>query len=299
MKIVKFKGGLGNQMFQYAFLKLLQEKMPAEIIKGDLFWYGDNNDNVQKSRILGMQVDIDFANKEEIKKICYLNHNEKVRTKKYRIKVLIEALINHNYFFERDRSYREIDSLLNYIYYDGYWQSWRYLESIREKLILDFRPRQVLSELSQNAIEQYKKKNSVFVGVRRGDYLKDSRARKHYGVSDPMYYKKAVEYIRNRVEEPTFIFFSDDIVWVKKYITPQYLGIQKEYIEYREDNDIYNDFEELFVMSSCKHAIISNSTFNFWGAWLIGHNNKIIVAPKEWFKDEKPIDIVPENWIRL
>ena len=88
-------------------------------------------------------------------------------------------------------------------------------------------------------------------------------------------------------------------MWVKKYITPQYLGIQKEYIEYREDNDIYNDFEELFVMSSCKHAIISNSTFNFWGAWLIGHNNKIIVAPKEWFKDEKPIDIVPENWIRL
>ena len=141
-------------------------------------------------------------------------------------------------------------------------------------------------------MKQAGRQNSVFVGIRRGDYLKKANIRK-YGMTDVGYYVKALDYIVNHVENPVFYVFSDDINWAKANI------IFPEKVIFRDKECQVSDEEELFLMASCKHAIISNSTFNWWGAWMINNPNKIIIAPEKWFKDGEKIDIIPDDWIRM
>ena len=141
--------------------------------------------------------------------------------------------------------------------------------------------------------------SSVMVGVRKGDYTKGKKAISKFGAPSLDYYETAIKIILEKVEKPVFVVFSDDIEWVKENLTLETRPGLDIAVEYREKNKVNNDFEELFVMASCKHAIISNSTFNFWGAWLIRNPDKIVVAPKEWFKDNSPIDIVPSTWIKI
>ena len=117
---------------------------------------------------------------------------------------------------------------------------------------------------------------------------------KHYGGFQKDYYLKAMGYMCKQLKDPTFYIFTNDLDFVKKE-----LDLSCFNVKYREDEDQTSDLEELFVMGACKHAIISNSTFNWWGAWLIENKDKIVIAPKKWFHDNKPIDIVPPEWIRM
>lgn len=300
MKIVRFKGGLGNQMFQYAFLRLLQIKYELDDVKADFSDYSKiKGDNIRIPRIFDMQITVDEAVQSELDRVRKFSYAGTPLSLQYKMKLLVEVIINTRYYFEWDRKYRDIDKIIRNSYFDGYWQSWKYLVDIENILRNEFCAKKEISQMSQIAIERYQNCNSVFIGVRRGDYLTNKKMIKHYGGIDFDYYKRAINYISARISNPTFIFFSNDIEWVKENMTRETLSIEKGAIEYREEQDIYSDFEELYVMSSCKNAIITNSTFNFWGAWLIDNPEKIVVAPGEWFKDGKKIDIVPEQWIKM
>ena len=101
-------------------------------------------------------------------------------------------------------------------------------------------------------------------------------------------------YMDARVENPVYYIFSNDIEWCKKNIV---WGVRD--VRFREKEMQTNDFEELILMSSCKHAIIVNSSFNWWGATLIRNIEKIVCCPEKWWFDDKPIDIIPENWVRI
>ena len=101
-------------------------------------------------------------------------------------------------------------------------------------------------------------------------------------------------YIKERIENPVFYVFSNDIEWCKNNI--DWLDYN---VKFRNKEDQVDDFEELIIMSSCKHAIVVNSTYNWWGAYLIENPNKIVCCPDRWFFDDKPIDIIPDNWVRI
>ncbi|MDE7268917.1 MAG: alpha-1,2-fucosyltransferase [Acetatifactor sp.] len=299
MKIVKVKGGLGNQMFQYAFHRLLQEKYHCEDVRLDLKYYGEAGvDDIRLSRLGRMHTRFQAATDAELRKICLFKHEGNPLSRSYRIKVGLDAKLNKKYFFENNRAYRDVPGLLHYQYFDGYWQSWRYLEPIAGQLKQEF----TCDTLSERTLE-YRKlfsgMNSVFVGVRRGDYFDNEKLANHYGRTDVEYYKKAVAYMKEKLDNPVFVFFSNDMPWVKEYLNGEVLGLEADSIIYREEQDITDDFEELFVMRSCRNAIVTNSTFNFWGAWLMENSDKIVVTPKDWFKDGKPIDIIPDDWVRI
>ena len=135
--------------------------------------------------------------------------------------------------------------------------------------------------------------NTVAVHVRRGDY------KKHCSVLPAEYYNRAVERINGLIDNPLFCIFSDEIEWVKKN-----MKFEGKCFYVNEDHKLTN-FEELIVMSCCKHDIIANSTYSWWGAWLNNNEKKIVIGPNEWFLSKsvlnanKGLTIMPESWIRL
>lgn len=294
MKIVKFKGGLGNQLFQYAFLRALQLEYDCGEIYSDFSFYKNiSGDTVRVPRIEQLQVIHSQASAQDLRKVCIFNHDANPNLLISRIKAFMERKINKDYFYEPDRSFLDISKILANKYFDGYWQSWRYMVGIEQQLKDEVRPKRTLSESTIKTIDQLKDYESVFVGIRRGDYLATSWAKKHYGAFGQDYFDEAVRIIKEKVENPVLYVFSNDIAWVKDNIT-----FDCE-VRYREDDEQTSDIEELFIMSSCKHAIIVNSTFYWWGAWLIDNPDKIIVAPKNWFADGSSIDIVPPMWVKI
>jgi len=291
MKIVKLKGGLGNQMFQYGFAKLLEGNTDEEV-KLDLTYFdGITGDTVRMPRITNFNLSLPIATRDEINDICRISHEGNPLSTVYKFKLLAEMIINQKYYFEKTRAYVNPELILSYSYFDGYWQSWKIISKVWDTLKKEFIVGDYLSAKTKLIMNNVGNQNSVFIGVRRGDY---SNNKSHFGSFTQEYYDQAVEYILQRVENPVFYIFSNDINWVRSN-----MNFQKWNAIFREENDIVNDYEELMIMASCKHAIIVNSTFNWWGAKLNKSNKKIVIAPKNWFFDKKKIDIVPPNWVQI
>jgi len=294
MKLVKFKGGLGNQLFQYSLIRNFEIKYNLKHIKGDFSYFNDiNNDTVRLPRIKKLKVNITIASKEDVSEICKFKKSGNPLGLKYKSKIYFEKTFNKKYYFESDRSYRDLSTLLNYNYYDGYWQSWKYVEEIEDNLRKEIQPNFELSSQTKKIIAKMENENSVFIGIRRGDYLTTKKDINHYGSYSINYYLKAIEYIKKNVDNPIFYVFSNDITWVKENLD------FKTDVIYRDDKEQTSDVEELFIMGTCKHAIIVNSSFYWWGAWLIENQDKIVIAPNNWFADGSKIDILPQNWIKI
>lgn len=291
MRIVKFKGGLGNQMFQYAYAKLV-EKRTDDTVKLDYSAYENlDGDMVRKPRIMRFQLTLPAADKEDIAKICKLQHKGNSLSFWYKVKIFLESKLNKNYAFEPNRAYIDPAGLQNKLYFDGYWQSWRYVDEVREVLKQDFVPAQPLSEKTQGFQKKMQSENAVFVGVRKGDYTAEIE---HYGSFDSSYYQKAMTLIEQTVENPVYYVFSNDVQWCKDN-----MDWGGRTVCYREPEDQTDDFEELMLMASCSHAIIVNSTYHWWGATMIENPDKIICCPDTWFFDGAPIDIIPADWNRI
>lgn len=161
---------------------------------------------------------------------------------------------------------------------DGYFQSYSYLEKYEEQLIKEFKFKQHIQDKSKQIINQYKE--PVAVHIRRGDYVKHPE----FWTVTPEYIQSALDYFTDG--EYTFLIFSDDLEWCKE--------IFPDSVIFMEGN---NQFEDLCMMSLCKHNIISNSTFSWWGAFLNQNINKKIIAPNNWYADNRNImGLYPKNW---
>ncbi|MCR5797621.1 MAG: alpha-1,2-fucosyltransferase [Eubacterium sp.] len=291
MKIVKVKGGLGNQLFQYSYACLLRH-LSYDDVKIDMTAFEDIiNDSIRKPRLLKMKISLQTAEDNEINSICFFKHKGNPLNQRYRLKIYLEKLLNRKYFLERTRAYIDPCDIIEHQYFDGYWQSWRYVDTVWRELKDQFVPNYELHKSTQKMIDEVSNVNSVFIGIRRGDYSAEER---HYGSFGNEYYQKAMDYITGRVDSPVFYVFSNDIPWVKENI-----DFRNRNVVFREPDDVVDDFEDLFIMAACRHSIIINSTYHWWGARLNEYDGKIVVAPQKWFFDDKPIDIVPPKWVRI
>lgn len=294
MKIVKLKGGLGNQIFQYAFAKNI-EMLIGEEVKLDISAYEiRKNDSIRKPRIFEFKIVENIADKSQIKQICKISHDYDLLSLQYKLSVQLETLINHDYFFRRDCSYIPIDQISKFKYFDGYWQSWKYVDAVKKTLREELIPRKGLSPKSRDMMEILKNQNSVFIGIRKGDYSSSWIVRRKYGKFDVKYYLEAMQYISNLIENPVFYIFSNDIEWVKKSMIFEGFNVH-----YRDKDEQVSDFEELLIMASCKHSIIANSTFHWWGAWLNDYPQKIVIAPDKWFANGWNDEIIPPEWMKM
>lgn len=287
MIITKLIGGLGNQLFQYAAGRRLAYINNTNL-KLDLSWYKNVDGGKATSRAYGLGefniIAENFASLEEIG-----------RFKKNKIYTILEKLnLYHRDSFTKERQFNlnpEVLNLSDNNYIQGHWQSEKYFKDIEDIIRKEF-------TLKKSVINEYGKlideTNSVSIHIRRGDYVTDKKTRDFYETCTLNYYHTAIKKIIDNVISPHFFIFSDDMGWVKDNLI---VGYPLIFVS----NSQSKDYEELALTSRCKHNIIANSSFSWWGAWLNNNPNKIIIAPQKWFKNPSinTEDLIPESWIKI
>jgi hypothetical protein len=291
MIIVRITGGLGNQLFQYCFGIYLSKVLKKEV-KYDI--QTSFNSSSFTSREMGLHmIGINFQTTEkiEIEKFKYYNNGFLYRLERKFVQLFPHT--NKKYFVEKHIHHTLDENLvMDNCYYDGYWQSYRYVQLI-EDLKISMTPQKTVFKDSYSKIfRKIINEESVGIHIRRGDYISNVHNRKIFSTCSPDYYLESINFMKKKLSDPSFYIFSDDINWVKQQnIFAQFTVI--------EGNKASEDF---FLMSQCKHNIIANSTFSWWAAWLNQNKNKVVIAPKQWYHgklNEKTADLIPPSWIRM
>ena len=290
MIIVRVTGGLGNQMFQYAMYKSLEKKGKLVKLDSKSFYETKKEHNgYELERIFNIKPN--KPTKEDLEKFDENNISTlfKIKRKLFGDKKFVYD--TKEYVFNKD-VYKLKNSYLN-----GYWQSIKYFEGIENDIKKDFRFKNQLDNKNLEILNEIENSNSISIHIRRGDYMSPENYNMYGCIATPTYYKKAIKVIEEKVENPTFFVFSNDMDWVKKNIQ---INSRVFYIDINSGNGSYKDMQ---LMSNCKHNIIANSSFSWWGAWLNENKNKIVIAPKKWINredvDSDKIELFCEGWTLL
>lgn len=277
--VIQFKGGLGNQLFQYAFMRylIIKEKKKCSI---DLSYY--IYPHVMKYMLQDVFKKVTVKRCNPYIREKYLSDEELCYCEGYDVGSAFEC------FMAADIK------KVGYGYLTGYYQSASFPEAIKDTLKRELLFPEVDDAGMKKYLELLKEKNTVSIHIRRGDYLSETNNAIYGNICNEEYYLRAMEYILQSVENPIFVLFSDDIEWVKKNCSIK----NAIYIESKEFQN-YSDWYDMYLMSMCRHNVIANSTFSWWGAWLNDYEEKIVIAPKKWFNQKTLLDICPTDWIRL
>ncbi len=301
MIIVRLMGGLGNQMFQYAFAYALSQKNKTQL-KIDTTLLEDRNsaDEIVTHRDLLIDkvfnVTLNFAS---IKEIEYFNGKKYNHLLGKTYNKVSQALRKPMLVIEKSRGFHsEYLTFSNHVCLVGAFQCEKYFKSYDSSIKKLFSFKNPILEISSNLVSEIKTENSVAIHVRRGDYVTSPLYSKTIGTLPINYYLEAIELIHEKIKNPVFYIFSDDINWCKH----NFKSDKYSFCFVDDEQAGAHAANYLQLLTKCKHYIISNSTFSWWGAWLSDNEvDKIVIAPKKWFLDESldSKDIVPENWIRL
>jgi hypothetical protein len=284
--IVKIIGGLGNQMFQYAYAKALSEE--GYKVKIDTSFFA--NYKLHQSGLDSYDTDINISSNEE-NNLFYKNNLITKILKKFNIS-------SNKMIKEKDLLFDvKLLSVDDNNYIEGYFQCEKYFLNIRDKIINDFIIKNELSQYSKlMSKEILNQEVSISLHIRRGDYISDDKSNDIHGVCTLDYYYKAIELMNSKFKNTSFYIFSDDIHWAKE-------NLEINNATYIDSEEQRIPHEDIYLMSLCDHNIIANSSFSWWGAWLNQNNDKIVVAPERWFSDEKMYkqssDIACRNWIKI
>jgi len=270
MIIVNLTGGLGNQMFQYAFGRAIAEKYKTNL----KLHFANALFNTQREFELGVfNISATLATVGDLQKfgimrnrifnrfLYLLDERYKIQFNKHVVTQRYPYVFNSDYLSTKNDSYIQ-----------GYWQDERYFKEIENIIRKEFTPKKKLDEKNIKILEQIQASTSVSIHVRRGDYITNKANMLQFIGLD--YYVDAIKQIEKSMPNSEYFVFSDDISWCKdnfKQITNK-----THFIDHNKGKDAYKD---IVLMSACKHNIIANSTFSWWGGWLNQNKNKICIKP--------------------
>lgn len=288
MKIIYFYDGLGNQMFQYSFYKKIKKKNKNTY--GNLNFYKKNkvHNGYELKKIFN--IDIEEDKKESI----FFN----LSIKKNIFQRIIYKILNNLkiiLYVEKwgEKNIEKIIEKKFIKYYFGWWQSEKYFKDISSEISLEFKFPEFKDEKNIELKNKILNSNSVSIHIRRGDYQNNIYLG---GLAPLFYYEAAIKYILKEVSNPVFYIFSNDAEWCKENLK---IDFPTYYIDWNKGEE---SFRDMHLMSLCKHNIIPNSTFSWWGAWLNSNPNKIVIAPERWFNKclkWNYSNIIPESWIKI
>lgn len=293
------QGGLGNQLFQFIIGYILAKKNKINLRINIASFNTDH-----RQFMLDRFPEICKLN---IPKIKYFNHFAKIYFYLYSkflkiLKILkVYKFVNYLFFLEKNEFEKSPfifnkdllkKNFIKNITIIGFFQSEKYFIYYKKIVLKLFKFPEIKNKFFQNYLDLIKNKNSVAIHIRRGDYLKP-KPKSFHGILGENYYKKCISYVKRRVKNPIFFIFSDDI----KLVNKTFFFFNDEKFVFIDTKSSIND---LNLMSNCKHFIIANSTFSWWGAWLSKNKNKIVCAPKKWVRAKiSTPDIIPKSWIKI
>jgi hypothetical protein len=287
---VNIIGGLGNQMFQYAFGYAVSKENNANI-KLEISGFNAYDHRYYALDLFNVENNSEFKSKYAFL-LNKINSKHKSILSKASSK-LLRRLLRFTKFYYQEREEFVFDqgvfNLKTNTFFYGYWQNEKYFKKYRKELLKIFKLKNIHSQTKdyqQRIIES----ESASLHIRRGDFINSA-----HDTCSIEYYKKAVMEILKTNKRAHFFIFSDDIHWVKNnlnFIDNKTLVILESDIP---------DHEEIYLMSQCKYNIIANSSFSWWGAWLNLNSDKKVIAPKKWIKSStlNTSDLIPTSWVRL
>ncbi len=292
MVISNILGGIGNQMFQYAAGRSLALTTSQSLVF-DLNDFSDYklHHGFELNRVFNVNAESASAN--TVNEVLGWRANHLARRMLRRSQCA--GLRGNKFVVEPHFNYwPDFFNLAGDCYLHGYWQSERYFKQIESVIRRDFTFREALAERNLELASEVAQTQSVSLHVRRGDYVSDAKTGQVMDVCSLEYYRKAICYVAEHIVKPVFYVFSDDITWVKENLSVSYPCV---YVEHNRQKESYRDMQ---LMSLCRHNVIANSSFSWWGAWLNAHSEKLVVAPKNWFRNgANDSDLIPGEWIRL
>jgi hypothetical protein len=290
MVIVQLKGGLGNQLFQYAAARSLSEKQHSRVML-DLNIY--NRKRLKSHEFYALKhfnINADFADNSDIE-LFYSNRIfKKIQRKVMRLTGMGE--IKQIYEKELFVFNPKVLTYNNNVYLRGYWQSEKYFKNIENIIKTEL---SLKDSLTQKTLEFSKeitsKKNTVSLHIRRGDYVTDIKTYNTLGLCSLDYYRRCVLLLGKELGDLNIYVFSDDPGWAEENLVFDYP------LYFVNHSDANHSYEDMYLMSLCEHNIIANSSFSWWGAWLNKNKDKKVFAPRKWTVSAKIYpDIIPEGW---
>lgn len=289
MNIVQIQSGLGNQMFQYAFYLALKHHQPDTKLDASIYRYRPSHNGYELERLFAIHPD--HATTTERNQLADVNKDlwsvlrRAIGWKRHTTgQVLVEPNPAQGWYPEALQAENK--------YLQGYWQSERYFAEVADQVRRDFTFRLPLSSDDADLAKRIQNSHSVSVHIRRGDYLKKRRI-EDYHVCSETYYRRAIETVQAQVKQAVFYVFSDDIAWCK---AQDFFPHGTVFVCGHEGPNAYIDMQ---LMSLCRHHIIANSSFSWWGARLGQEAETITIAPSLWFRNRPRPDIIPSNWTTI
>lgn len=283
MILIYLQGGLGNQLFQYATGRALADLHGASL---KLVTRGYKRSKELRSfKLHHFRIKATIASYRDERRIMLSNPLRYLRPHPQRPRV-----VQRHFHFDP-----AILKAPDNICLLGYWQSEKYFLNVESDLRRELLLRHELGGDNLALSRLISGVNAVSIHVRRGDYVSDPVRRAYHGTCSPAYYQKAIKRMTGTVTAPHFFIFSDDMAWAKDHLDTGYpttfVGINSE----------DHDYEDFRLMSLCRHHIIANSSFSWWGAWLSNHPRKVVIAPQRWFKQtgHDTRDLLPDSWIQI
>ncbi len=292
MIIVKLMGGLGNQMFQYAAGRCLSYLHKTDL-KLDMGFLNADSQNKYTQRHYALDVfniNAGLANELDLKPFLPLEKNKITRALQRKLPILYFTIVANE---SGHAFHKEFYSYPKNVYLNGFWQSEKYFEPVKDVLITEFTLKEPLNKENKELENKIAYSNSVSLHIRRGDYVTHKEARDFHGNCSLEYYKEAISYLKNTCGNINLFIFSDDINWVKDNLKTE---VPIYFVDLNNPSHI-----DLHLMSLCRHNIIANSSFSWWGAYLNQNPNKRVIAPKKWFANPNIVtpDIYPDNWVKM
>jgi len=289
MDVVVIFNGLGNQMSQYAFY--LKKK---SINKSTYFFtYCSDHNGLELDNVFNINCK-ESVQQKLLKLLFQLLLTVRFKPVTAPIKALLKLLNCKVIREDFDYNFKEdylIPSKGTTIYFGG-WPSEKYFGDIRKQLLETFRFNEPKDAENQTIINQINSTNSVSIHVRRGDYLNKDNLELFGKVCTKAYYLKAITLITEQVANPHFFVFSNDMAWVKA-------NLPLTNVTFVSCNFKGNSWKDLYLMTQCKHNIVANSSFSWWGAWLNKNEEKIVISPSRYLNDDEYTDFYPESWNRI
>lgn len=288
--IVRIEGGLGNQLFQYAAARSLADRLGCDLAL-DLRGLDENGDRPFQLDLYRLRASV--ASSELLQSLPEWCPSRWGRFRSG-LSQFAPAVFSFPMFWPRSFAFDpRFGHIAKPVYLVGYWQSEKYFALDRASLLQDI---QLVAPLPANMplLDEIRSTRSVALHIRRGDYVSSTAAAQFHGLCDMSYYHAAINALKARFPDIHVFVFSDEPVWARTNLV---LDVPTRYVDANPPDQGHIDLE---LMRQCRHHVIANSSFSWWGAWLCESGEQMVYAPGRWFADlaTDTSDVIPARWIQ-